>query len=503
MEKKKKFIQRYWPFVLFVVLSLLVRFINFKQLLYFTWDQGRDYFAIKSIVNGDISLIGPTTGLHGFYLGPLWYYLGIPGFIFGQGSPLVFSIVYVLIACSAVPAYWIMSQELFEDEKYAVVTALILAVANSSINATTRVWNPMISVTLMILAFLLLVKARNSKKSLWFGFFSLGLVLQSEFAYGIFFLAVLFPLIFWIRQKFNLKDYLLAGSAVGLTLLPQILFELRHKFIMTRSLFKSIFGSGEPISWSYHLSRRPQALISTTKHLLLDHSQYSWILFWISLALMVVGIFFILHQVVTNKSRQAFQWQLLALFALIPYPFYLLWRGNQGNFFEYYLTAHFVFLVPLVVYGVQQLVKATFIKPIIAYLFFGLILAVYSRNLYYRFNDPENNAGYQVMSRSISRIYDWMKQDQVSPGVIRVFTPNAETEHYDAIIHWQAKEKDRPIPITVKTEKSQDWYILIEPDYQTDKRLNKWYQQATAGAHIKRREKVGDLTIESWHRTSN
>lgn len=71
-------IKQHWVFLSFLALSLVVRLVDIKNVLFFTWDNGRDFFAIQKIAQGDITLIGPTTGLQGWFLGPFWYYLRIP-----------------------------------------------------------------------------------------------------------------------------------------------------------------------------------------------------------------------------------------------------------------------------------------------------------------------------------------------------------------------------------------------------------------------------------------
>ncbi len=63
---------------LFLIIGCAVRFFNLSESLYFTYDQGRDAYAIQRIVHGDLTLIGPTTGLEGFFTGPAWYYAGVP-----------------------------------------------------------------------------------------------------------------------------------------------------------------------------------------------------------------------------------------------------------------------------------------------------------------------------------------------------------------------------------------------------------------------------------------
>jgi len=55
-----------WWAVLFF-LAVFVRFYNYPNFLYFINDQGRDALKLQSIVSGDLTLIGPTSGLAGFF----------------------------------------------------------------------------------------------------------------------------------------------------------------------------------------------------------------------------------------------------------------------------------------------------------------------------------------------------------------------------------------------------------------------------------------------------
>lgn len=57
---------------------------------------------------------------------------------------------------------------------------------------------------------------------------------------------------------------------------------------------------------------------------------------------------------------------------------------------------------------------------------------------------------------------------------------------------------NRAIPITVKSDSDEYWYILIEKDYQLTKRLDKWYAEATASGVLTRATMIGDLKVESW-----
>ncbi len=68
-------------------MAVFVCFYNYPNFLYFINDQGRDALKLQSIVSGDLTLIGPTSGLAGFFLGPLWYYVGVQGYILSKANP--------------------------------------------------------------------------------------------------------------------------------------------------------------------------------------------------------------------------------------------------------------------------------------------------------------------------------------------------------------------------------------------------------------------------------
>ncbi|MBU1885447.1 hypothetical protein KKE34_02445, partial [Patescibacteria group bacterium] len=208
----------------------------------------------------------------------------------------------------------------------------------------------------------------------------------------------------------------------------------------------------------------------------------------------------------SKEKGSLFAWKLIAVLAILPYPFYLVWKGNNGYFFDYYLTSHFIFLAPLLIMGAVKIYHLNkigkfkfknyskyFVVAMIG--FFG---AYCYQSLYVTTLKPINNAGLKTMDTAISKIYTWINEDKQNPGIIRIFTPNTQTEHYDAIVHWRANKMHRNIPITVKNDSDKYWYVLIEPDYQLEKRLNKWYAEVIGGGVRTRVEMVGDLRIESW-----
>ncbi len=507
MLRLGKWWSHYRAFILYLLIGLLARFWNYRNFLFFTWDQGRDAFVLAKIVGGDLVLTGPTSGLPGFFLGPLWYYVGIPGYVLSNGSPYGISLWYIGLASLALPLFWYLSHRLFSSRRLAMVTAYLLSLVPGSISGSTMVWNPMLTLPLMTLAFLSFWQARRRSIWLWLGFFWLALALQAEFAYAIFFVPVLFLLIPWLRQRWQIRDWLGSAVAVGITLLPQLAFELRHQWIMTRALTQGLLNPANNTSWSHLWLYRPSELLQTTLTLFWGGLNQQAILLT-----PIILIAFLLALITINRwrhlsSERVFGWRLLTLFAFIPYPFFLIWRGNYGNFFSYYLTPHFIFLVPLVVLGLSTLSTSHFpkswrrlVSPREVVLFcFGIIFAVGVLHLSVHLREKDNRAGLLRMEQAVSLVFHWSDLDQINQPLVRIFTPNLQTEQYDFLFRWQARRLGQPIPLTVRTGQEAKWYVFTEPDYQIpEKRFVPWYRNATAGGYLWRHEQIGVLTLETW-----
>ncbi len=492
----KKLIQKHKALVFYLLSGIVFRIFNYKEYLYFIWDQGRDAFAIHNIAQGHLKLVGPTTGLQGFFLGPLWFYLGVPGYWLFNGSPYGIALWYILLGCLALPIFWKLSHKIFKEKWWALLCAYLLAFIPGSIHAATFVWNPLISVPLLALGIYLLLQGRESLARALGGMFCIALTLQSEFAYGIF---ILVPLVFlfpWIRGKLRWIEIFLMVCIVSVTFLPQAAFEIRNNFIMLKSLLGS-FGK-DSISWSILFTRRPLELWDTTAHFFFTNRE-ARALFIIPFTIIVFGLY---------RSFRSIEFQLkfLALISIIPYIFYMIWRGNHGFFFDYYITPHFIPLTLVMVFGLRELVMffretqyRKYTHPLL-FAYIGVLFAFSFAHLYNTVLVPDNNAGLKVMEQAVSQMFRWSKSDKESQAMFGIYVPNVMTEHYDYLVRWYAKTQAKvEIPTTVRKDNDLAWYLLIEPDREMPERsFIPWYKRATDKGILVRRELVGDLIIETW-----
>jgi hypothetical protein len=493
MKLVSKLTAEHWFLTIYLILSLLIRFWNFDDAMYFIYDVGRDAIVLREMAGGDIKLIGATTGLPGLFLGPLWYYAGLPGYFLSSGNPYGIQLWYIALASLALPLYWLVSKRLFGAGFFAALAAILLSITPGGMTGTNFVWNVMLSLPLVTGALWFLAKSREHSTNVYWGFFFLALTLQSEFAYAVFFVTTLWFLIPYLRGKFEWKTMLVTLGVIGITLIPQGLFELKTGFSMTKSLFAGMNQTGTTVPQSYLWQHRPQQLWNATRPFFVRGDFYPEI---------VVGglVFFWLVAALFILLKGDFPWKLVLLLALLPYGFYMFWGGNYGFFFDYYITPHFIFLTLLVVYGMQQLVLL-FRPFIVVPLCFVALLLIHS---YVHLSGvilfPQNNAGLKVMEQSIARLFEWSKSDNTNQAVFRIYTRNLATENYDYLIWWYAKEHSLPHPLTVVSATDTYRYILFEPDEHTfAERFMPWYTTATFGMEKVRGETHGILGLETYH----
>jgi hypothetical protein len=522
MAQKPKIPTTLLAFFSFFVVFLALRLYNLNGFLYFIYDLGRDMAKWSDILAGDITLIGPTTGLPGLFLGPLWYYVGLPGFVLSGGSPVGQSVYLILLSALAFPGFWWLKEQLFDQQKkekenvsekklsqfLGWLCLVLFIIVPGSIISSTMIWNPLLAAPMMIGALFAFWKVRHTeRKLLWLGlgFLLIGLTLQSEFAYAIFFLPVLGLAIPWMMQRFKIVDFLVAGSSVAVTLIPQALFEIRHQFLMTTSLFHGLSDSSKNVSWMQQFANRPMQLIDVTVDFFNGPDQNIWLFRGIILAMCAAGIFSVWQENrQKNQPTNLYLKKLLVMFALIPYPFYLLWRGNDGNFFAYYVTPHFVFIVPLFVLGLEYIGQQLWRRETWGKLTTGIlttaillpIVVASTQHWLGTIGNPVNQAGLTAMTTAVAEAY---KLQAPQDSATLVLTPNIYSVHYDYLFRWYGKQHDLQPPRTVHQDTDTQRIFVIEQwgpemsDYVKDQR-----KRLTTGWTRKRVVNSGMVTVEEW-----
>lgn len=224
-----------------IVLSLYLRLYNIENRAPFDWDQNRDYLAVEQITKGKFTLVGPVAkGEGGFLLGPLYYYLSVPGFLLGEGDPISLPMTSVILDILAIVAILVYFPKIWGNWQ-TLILAFTWSLSWFAIESSRVSWNvAILQVWLVIFMYLLSYKLKS------YNYLILGLVLGLTWHIH----AVIIPLslitallyLKKLKPSFVELIYICLGYLIAIS--PLIIFDLRHAGLEHNLILQYLDGSG-------------------------------------------------------------------------------------------------------------------------------------------------------------------------------------------------------------------------------------------------------------------
>lgn len=250
-------------------------------LIFFAWSIP-SFFAIHNIIIGNIAfwydpardmlsgwnnlskitLIGSTTGIPGIFYGPYWiWWLSFAEF-FSKDPRFIYLLTTTIPYLIFLPLILMYFKKIFG--KIICISLWLLFVFNFK-NYITGLWNPNLAPLLFLVIIYLLISISYEKldkksivKIIASGLLT-GLVLNIHISFSVgFAIGVLLFIIFYtlLFSKFSIKErFFSAIKFISLYILsiivvfwPYIIFELRHQFLQTHTLFNAILHQGAVVS---------------------------------------------------------------------------------------------------------------------------------------------------------------------------------------------------------------------------------------------------------------
>ncbi len=249
------------PLVLIVVF-LLAAFLRIIPLIhngvFFGFDQGLDMIMVKQlVVDHKLNLISRYSGLEGVLMGPLWtWFLAVP-FLLSGGNPAANMLYLVIFSLAATVAAYFIVRRIW-GEKEAVATYIFLLLSPHFIGGSQVVLSPLPLAYLFFFfiwcAYEIMVNRRDVFWLLWW--LLVGVFFQLEIGFAVFTLPVILALLLIFKKTNTLKSryFFLGLGILLLTFLPQVIFDIRHRFLMANSLLhfltgenRSLYGSALPL----------------------------------------------------------------------------------------------------------------------------------------------------------------------------------------------------------------------------------------------------------------
>ena len=256
--------------MLLVIVAGFLRFYKLDISSQFLGDQGRDALIVADIFRKfDIVAIGPTTSVGNIYLGPIYYYFMLPFLFLSYPSPL--GPVYAVAALGTIFVfclyYWGRKMVGETASVFAVIFATFSVIA---INLSRFSWNPNPTPLVMLGLIFSSYMAITKSPKYWLGVgFTFAILLQLHYvtllagaAAGLIWL---WHLITSIKLKKDWKGVVGFGLGalviVVLSLVPLVLFDLKHGALNAQALSKMFSSSGNFVTASSESGRSPWEIL--------------------------------------------------------------------------------------------------------------------------------------------------------------------------------------------------------------------------------------------------
>lgn len=478
---------------LILLIGFFVRVYRAGDLMGFYYDQGRDALVIWKLWNeGRPFLIGPITGLAGIFLGPFYYYLIAPFYLIGGGNP-VYPAVFLafLTICGVFMLYYLGWK--FQDRTTGIIAAIIGSFSYYLILAGRWLSNPTPIMLTSMLFLYSLWKIVKTKNKYWWVIASLliGISLQLESASAVFYLPVLVVLAVWQRKRIpGLKTILYSGMVFFVTLVPQILFNFRHENLIFNNFVRIIF---EEKSFRHDFWEVLDVRLN-----------YFWQVFYskifmerkdLTLYFSVASVTALLSKI---KSKEEFHpVKLLLIFITVPMIGYILFQGNFGNIYDYYMTGYYFPLVLLFSLGLGIAWKK-FLGKILVVIFF-----IFFININFKATKNYLSAGvdgpHHITLGNELQAVNWIYEDAVDLDSFKVdvYVPPVIPHSYDYLFLWQGHKKcGENLCGLVKDAETEIIYTLYEIDPPHPQRLDEWYLRFGVWTEIEETVEFGGITVE-------
>lgn len=231
--------------ILIFLLAIFLRFIYFPQNIYFGFDQARDAFMSQEILEGDLKVVGPPTGVEGWFHGPLYYYIYAPIYQISSGNPEYVAAFLRISNALGILLVFLIGLVIF-NKWVGVISAFLFAVSFEQTQYALYFNHPSLAVLTVILFYLglSLLIFKKKQKGLIVALLGLGLSLQFEFV--LIYLFLIFVLILFLFRKsipkINKQNIILAITFFLFSTLTFILVEIKFNF-RSVSIFLSLVSS--------------------------------------------------------------------------------------------------------------------------------------------------------------------------------------------------------------------------------------------------------------------
>ena len=243
--------------IILIILGVasFLRLYRIQDYLTFLGDEGRDVLVAYNILHGHLTLLGPTSSVGGFFLGPIYYYFMAPFLLLFNYNPVGPAVMVALFGIATVWLIYKFCKDLF-NSKIGIIAAALYAVSPLVISYSRSSWNPNPLPFFSLLILYIVYKAieKNSLRFFLLTGILLGIAIQLHYL-ALFLGVVVFAYIVLTSIINNKKEWLkilmlslkrnivvFLGFLIGWS--PLLAFEFRHDFLDFINITNFVLHSG-------------------------------------------------------------------------------------------------------------------------------------------------------------------------------------------------------------------------------------------------------------------
>lgn len=325
--------------VFLLCISLYLRLYKFSS-IQFDSDFGRDSLFAMRILQGKLTLLGPQASVGGFYLGPLYFYFLALMYLITGPVPSIASLTFIFMGTFTLVIGYKLQKKYVS--KLASILFLMITVANAiliyaSRSATNQPMMPF--VTLLLVWSLMRALEKKTLRSFFVSGLAFGLFFHVHYSALLLLPGYLLATVLLLKGAASQRIQRIFAVSQGMLvmLLPLILFDFRHKFLLFHAFLDYTFKT-----------MKGEAILTNLQHVT-SQEKITFLLTSISRqTYLSVGIlvgtaiaFYVWRKKIVGISKT-----YIHMLALIFFPALLLLLLYRGYVFSYYfLTVNTVGLL--------------------------------------------------------------------------------------------------------------------------------------------------------------
>ncbi len=476
----------------FMLVGLFLRLRWWPDYLSFGFEQANDAVSSSNIyLQKNLTLLGPMTEVEGIFHSPIYYYIiGLIYFLFGK-NPAWVSLFIILINLTCIPIIYFVGKKIFNG-RVGLISAAIFTVSYEVISYSLWIANASFALPFIILAFYFFYKSFiENQKYLPAAFFLFSLAICFELVIFINIISLSTFYFIYHKERIRLKTFLFSITAFVIPLITYPIFEIKNKFLITRSLLKMLNGQDAEFKSIF------KYLFFYLEGLSKEFANIFFPIHGFFAGVIMISLFIFLFSKLRKKNYAQYQWFFVFIWLLATLPTFF--------FNASIVNSEYVFM------GINApacLLMAAFINELLtkkrlalAILLMFLILSANLRAWSNYLNDPKRklfDSQRGVILKDTLAVVDYTYNQ--SPGkqfyINSVTRPLFVSKLWDYLYAWHGQEKYDYLPANDSQSTLQ--YLIIEngnePTFEIYKQ--RMIDELNKKSVVEEKKQFGLITVE-------